>query len=140
MYLLYSDEKMRDSFNKIIIKYFKEWNNGRKLILTSSSLGNIDYSQYFKDKIGISEIVIIKSENFINKKLLLEGVNIKKYDSEDGSFEKRFKILLKLITPSIANRKRQTIICCSDANINLIKAQFNSKRIKYALVANCKTY
>ena len=123
-------------------KYFIEWNANRKLILSSTSIVGNDrnVANYFKDKFGLDfSFQVIKSNNFMNKKQLLKDLIINKYDSEDGGFEKRFKILLKLFAPSLIDRKRQTIISCSEANINLIKAQFNSKRIKYALIANCNS-
>ncbi len=132
---------MKDSLDKIIIKYFKEWSADRKLILNSSSLmgSEKDVTDYFGKMVQLDHSFnIIKSDNFMNKKLLLKDITISKFDSEDGRFEKRFKILMKLITPSITNRRRQTIICCSEANINLIKAQFNSKKLRYTLITNCK--
>jgi hypothetical protein len=134
---------MKDGLSNIIRKYFIEWNPNRKLILSSTSIVGNDknVANYFKDKFGLDlSFKVIKSNNFMSKGQLIKDLTINKYDSEDGNFDKRFKILLKLFTPSLMNRKRQTIISCSEANINLIKSQFNSKRIKYALIANCNFF
>ena len=82
----------------------------------------------------------VKSTNFLNKNFHLTDIKIYKHFSEDGLFDKRFKILYKLLNTSIVDKKNLTIICCSEANINLIKSNLNSKKIKHLIISNSMIY
>jgi hypothetical protein len=70
----------------------------------------------------------------MNKEYHLEGVKVVKHDVEDGKFEKKYKRLHKLLMDSFSNKSYQTIICCSEANLDLLNSKFLDEKIDFAII------
>jgi hypothetical protein len=152
----------RDIILKLLNRFFNinskfgTQNQGRKLILSSSSLHvknifgetiNKEISREIENTKSLlfqidesipGNLQIIQSQNFLNKEFHLTNIKIVKHFTEDGTFAKKFKLLLKLLKDSFSNKSYQTIICCNDSSLDLIKSQFINKKIEAAIIDDCK--
>jgi hypothetical protein len=157
----YDIQKHLNKYFSKISKFNQEISKHRKLVLTSSTLhlptlsdqlkqsdpneiSTTAINTYKKYFIDINPEIIEKFEtvvtpNFMNFDYHLKGLkfNIKSFEEGKNVFEKKIKQLNTLLNYATGG---QTIVCCNDQSIPLLKEQFKKRNIHFISVDESNKY